>query len=650
MKKNALTICLALALAVAIVFCFIFNGQKTEVQKQLTDTAASLETAVADASRLQEELDSAKEELTAAVSSLEAKTAEAEASKAAGEALQAELDNVTAELASAKEAAETALTSHEEETAVLREELAKVTAQAEAAEEKIEAIRSVLAGENGETGEMTSLVSDEGTPSSKTPLEVLVNLLRAQGKAVSLKRVPTYLGKYLRDGQALSASLRFAPGGQFSSLYPDEKISAALTDLINGLGFRAAVQAEDRRAQADFALQLSGEDALDLRVAMSRDGIFAKSALLGEGTYAATPAELKAAALNLISRMAESGNLPREQAEAVLKLLGVISLPTAQELQSIDFSGLRDAVLRSVSSWTVLDTAAQPPEALPEADTVLVIPVEKEQLRVLLDEAAKVMVQFPSVQTELSGRGLTEEGLIFKISSLADYLVEDTAVRIYTSPDYKKCYLTFTASLKGRQSVMDACSDLLSCAEDGALSVRYTSTVTLDGRTVEKAGTAVLSEKTFTGTDTICTRAEDGTPIPLSETEFNCSADYTDVRSEIELVSTARLYVQPGADPVVLTVRTAAENQDLGDHAEGTVTTVIERESVGEILTVHFSEKTEPAGAYLCDDPEAIHPMALTKEERDALKQTFMNSAQTALTDFLRKLPESLFQIMMPAQ
>ena len=659
MKKNALTICLAIALVVAIVFCFVFNGQKNEVEKKLSDTAASLETATADASKLKEEVDSAKEELAAAVSSLEAKTteaeelsaardaaqAEAEAAKAAAEAVQAELDSVNTELTAAREAAATALTSHEEETSALKEELAKVTAKAEAAEETIESIRSLL---TGETGEMTSEIPDETVSSPKTSLEVLLNLFRVQGKAVSLKRVPTYLGKYFREGQAVKTSLRYTPGEHFSALYPDENISAVFTDLMNALGFRATLQAKDQQAQADVALQLNGDDALDLCVALSPEGIFAKSVLLGEGIYAATPSELKTAAGNLVRRLAESGNLPQEQADSLLKVLGVISLPTAQEIQSVDYSGLQEAALRYVSSWTVLDIKDQPPEALPEADTVLVIPVEKEQLRSFLEEAAKILVQFPSVQTELAARELTQEGLIFKIASLADYLTEDTAIRLYTTPDYTKCYLTFAASLKGKQSALDAAFDLLSCAQDGALSLRYTDTLTLDGKTVQEAGTAVLTEKTLSGTYSACTRTGDGDPVLVAESDYSCSAEYTETESRTDMVMNSHLYPQPDADPVVLTARTAAVYTDLGDHAEGNVATVLEQESLGEILTVNFSQKTEPADAYLCEDAAAIHPMALTKEERDALKQAFQTNAQTALTDFLRKLPESFIQILMP--
>ncbi|MBO4377507.1 MAG: hypothetical protein J5889_00995, partial [Clostridia bacterium] len=110
MKKNILSIVLAVIAIVAIVFCFVINGQKADLQKQVTSLTDNV-------AKLTADLDATKKEA-------------ADAAKAAEEALTAAKEEAAKAAEEAAKAAEEALTAAKEEAAKAAEEAIKAAEEA----------------------------------------------------------------------------------------------------------------------------------------------------------------------------------------------------------------------------------------------------------------------------------------------------------------------------------------------------------------------------------------------------------------------------------------------------------------------------------------------------------------------------------------
>ena len=109
MKKNLLPIVLAVIAIVAIVFCFVINGQKADLQKQVTSLTDNVSKLTADLEKTK------KDAADAAKAAEEALTAaKEEAAKAAEEAAKAAEEAVTAAKEEAAKAAEEAIKAAEE--------------------------------------------------------------------------------------------------------------------------------------------------------------------------------------------------------------------------------------------------------------------------------------------------------------------------------------------------------------------------------------------------------------------------------------------------------------------------------------------------------------------------------------------------------
>ena len=143
MKNKILPIILALVAVAAIILCFVFNGQKGDLQKELSNVQAQVEQLKADAVKAAESAKTAEEAAAKKAEELEAavKTAEEAAAKTAEEAA-AKVEELTAAVKTAEEAAakateEAATAKAAEEAAIAKaEELAAAVKAAEEAAAK----------------------------------------------------------------------------------------------------------------------------------------------------------------------------------------------------------------------------------------------------------------------------------------------------------------------------------------------------------------------------------------------------------------------------------------------------------------------------------------------------------------------------------
>ena len=159
MKNKILPIILALVAVAAIILCFVFNGQKGDLQKELSNVQAQVEQLKADAVKAAESAKTAEEAAAKKAEELEAavKTAEEAAAKTAEEAA-AKVEELTAAVKTAEEAAakateEAATAKAAEEAAISKvEELTAAIKAAEEAAAKPAATVEVIDFEDGAYG------------------------------------------------------------------------------------------------------------------------------------------------------------------------------------------------------------------------------------------------------------------------------------------------------------------------------------------------------------------------------------------------------------------------------------------------------------------------------------------------------------------
>lgn len=132
----------------------------------------------------------------------------------------------------------------------------------------------------------------------------------------------------------------------------DEKVDAALADLIKALGFHAALQGDE----VNMGLSMTGKDVLTLGVAANGNDAYIKSNLIG-GTVVLSAEEIEPLAGRLIDMLVlmeamsekEAADVKKEIAEAVKLVREALEQAadtafTQEDLLSLDYSALTKAI------------------------------------------------------------------------------------------------------------------------------------------------------------------------------------------------------------------------------------------------------------------------------------------------------------------
>ena len=461
-----------------------------------------------------------------------------------------------------------------------------------------------------------------------------------------------FAAKYVEQGQAQVTTVSFVPG-DFLLAMAGQDYSAAISDLLAVLTVQTKVQKSEDKVQGRLALQLEGEDALWMTGALSDDGLFASSSLLGEDTYQLTPDELKALIDQASQALVAQGTLTQEQLDALTaQLNGAAENPEASVAELFgqpDLTGLQNAITE-LGAGVTAEAVTEAPEMLPDAVQVMIVPLTKENLSTLMEELAKVLWAMPITQkiaeaaAGQTGNTLTEEKLIETLKKFPDALTEDTAILIYMNETGDKIYITTAMTLAADGKNTDVALEILTATTEEGAAVSWMIAAVQEDESILLTGdlNATADHLDYSVALDLTDGEESWRPF-----EETVDADYTLQENSfaLGLAVTERIKSDASADPIGILVNLSAVNQDLGDHAEGTMALNISLENMGDVLTVNATEITAPAEAWITD-AEAVRPMALSGEEQSALLEKVQNNLQLGLITAMQKLPASVLQIL----
>lgn len=462
-----------------------------------------------------------------------------------------------------------------------------------------------------------------------------------------------FAAKYLEQGQQQVTTVSFVPG-EFLLAMAGQDYSAAISDLLAVLSVQTKVQKSEDKVQGRLALQLEGEDALWLAGALNNDGVFASSSLLGEDTYQLTPDELKTLIDQASQALVAQGTITQEQLDALTAQLNGASVDPEAAVAELfgqpDLTGLQ-AAIAELSAGVTAEAVTEAPTMLPDAVQVMTVPLTKETLSKLMEELAKVLWAMPITQkiadaaAGQTGSSLTEEKLIETLKKFPNALKEDTALLIYVNEKgdmYITTAMTLAQVADGKD--VDVALELVTgTTEEGAIASWSLAAVQEDD-VILVTGDMNAKENHLDYSVALDIADGDQGWRPFEEI---VDVDFTQQEDSfaLGLAATERIQSDANADPIGILVNLSAVDQDLGDHAEGTLVLKISLENMGDVLTINASEITAPAEAWITD-AEAIRPMALSGEEQSALLEKVQNNLQLGLITAMQKLPASVLQIL----
>jgi hypothetical protein len=450
-----------------------------------------------------------------------------------------------------------------------------------------------------------------------------------------------FLTKYQGQGQKLTTDISIEPGELLASLLGEN--AAAVQDLLSVLGIQVTAQAEGSSAQFGLNLTLSGKEAVSLQAAATENGLVARSNLTGEDTYALSGEELQKVMEQLMQSMGDQGNA----------LNNLLSNPQeALAGAELDTTALMTALTPIMTAATV-EEVTEAPAGFPDAKTVTIVPLKKDDLTNVMTELGKLLWSIPTVQQLLSAASsetpVTEESLIQNLTQIPAAMKEDTELRIYTNAAQDESYIV--------------CGVILVAGEDEEANISYTGRtsnkpegssqshhvyVSLNGVYTDISVTAWTSEHNVMYTMS-ANQTREGTVTQAIDFSFDRTEDKPDDKNEtVKTDIVIRVKNDPSANPIGITISSETESKDLDDHAESTNVLTIGLENAGTLVTVHTASVTGPADAYMTDEG-AIHPLSMSEEEQNALSQKLMGTLQTGLMTLMQQLPPSILQMITPS-
>ena len=462
--------------------------------------------------------------------------------------------------------------------------------------------------------------------------------------------------KYMLEGQELTENVTMEVSDLLLDLVqaPDE-FRQAIQELLATFGIRMTAQTTEHLAQAGLALTASGEEALGIRVAYGDRNLYLQSDLLGDKTFQVTGSQLKDLMQQGMDSAAAQGQNDPELTESLKRFYQLLREDPQAALRKLvgepDFQDLTEAL--AAYPQIAMQPVTEAPEALPGANMMVVIPLQKEGLKTITAELSKLIWNLPAVQklAEISNKNgeeaLTEEKIAQGFSKLSDTLAEDTEVTAYLRVDEAGLgiYVTAEPKLSVEGAVREVRAEMLmDISLEGQAIIHYD--VSSEGKAMrgEMEMQASAGSVRFNYHITTEDAAEGEAYQPV---EMIWSAELS-MGEAPQVHSTATFRVKESAESQ--TVGVVAEingaEEDKGDHAEGQMDFSISLEDSGMLFALHESRKTDLAEAYIIT-PDAVQPLAMSEEEQSELMRDVQNSLQMSLITLIQYLPASVTQMLM---
>ncbi len=456
-------------------------------------------------------------------------------------------------------------------------------------------------------------------------------------------RAPTT--RYTAQGQEEITTVTLSAGEGLAAFIPDESTLTAVKDLLDALTIQLKTQMTEGNMQGGLGLLLNGEDAVNLLLSSTPNGLFATSNLLNGQIYGLSNEEFG----QLFEQILQSATQNGEGGS-----LETITLDPNAMLADMDMTALQEsftALLANVKAEEVTEA----PEVLPEATQLVTITVKKADLVKCFEEVGKFIFSIPSFRQILAmSSGVEEKDLdtapmVADITSVAESVKDDFDVYIYTDATGTSQYgntVIPISPVEGEDAELEKHLDVeyLNRNTDGTQFFQ----VLLSTIVADSAQSLSLTSQTTDGAlavDCVISQKEGeevSTPVSI---HYEGNYSVTEEKCAATILTTFLMQVAP-EQFITLSSVDEYENTDMGDHAESSENVTISIEGLGELLSIRRSSVTGLAEAYLNENADVIHPMAMTEEERTELGQSLITTLQTSLITVLTKLPESVLTLM----
>ena len=466
------------------------------------------------------------------------------------------------------------------------------------------------------------------------------------------------LEEAVNAGRPLSGKVAF-DFGSFPGL--DQETATIIDDLLNALGITYAQNGN----QTNFALTLSGQDAITFAAASDETDTYIKSNLLGSKALAFNVEE-GAVALGYLKNLAvASGMMTEADVAQVEAAIAQASVPaTTAEAEEIDLTGFIATVAELALKATTTEVTQQPRNS-DDAVTVTKVSFTGEDVAKLyksIFEALKDNPDFVSLLNSLgsmmnNGEEVTAEELIAKLPEFADQIgamvVGEIPVEIYMDEAGEIVYGIATVNMKGENN--EGVESTVTVDMDYA-RLTINNGVTHAINTIAKdnngEGTSVsinvMDTDTVTSANVGLAAIANGVAEPVLAVEVNVEKEYGETESEEDIDIDVTITDSESKEEFTFSIEVETEAKKVGEDV--TYESDMDLYIMGleeELLCIKVKQETGTAPASIAT-ADAVRPGQMTEEEFNSyLTNDLANNAMIALMGAMQKLPTSVLMLFM---
>ncbi len=470
------------------------------------------------------------------------------------------------------------------------------------------------------------------------------------GAAEEIIRQSSPAAKYMLEGQQVTMDYSMEVTDlALGMIGVTEEVKTALKDVFSTFGIRVKAQTAEGLAQMGGALTVSGQEAIDATVAYGNKSLYLHSGVLGDRIFQITWPQIKELIKKGLDSAVAEGSITQAQVDSLKNFYKLLREDPAAAVRKLVGEPDVTELMNAVAAYPKIVTGevTEAPAALPNAMAEVTVPLQKEGLKRIVAELAKLFWNMPVTQKLAENNGLTEEVLIARFSELPDMLAEDTELKVYMGMenDEYRFYVVGDPKLQDGEQIRNVHVEaLMGLSSAGNMSMQYTLDVegdVLKGdmTMTQSAGTVQLNYQ-ITGES-----MQNGVAYQPVVMIWNASVT-TGAAPQTHVNVIMRVKDSPDAAQTGVVMDVVTAEEDLGDHAEGHMDMTIGLEGMGDLVCIHETMQTGMAEAYIVS-PDAVQPMTMSEEELNTLMQSIQTNLNMLPLTIFQYLPESLVQLMM---
>ncbi len=456
--------------------------------------------------------------------------------------------------------------------------------------------------------------------------------------------------KYMLEGQQVTMDYSMEVTDlALDMIGAPEEIKSVVKDVLSTFGFRVSAQTAEGLAQMGGALIVSGQEAVDVTMAYGNKSLYLHSGVLGERIFQITWPQIKELIKQGLDSAVAEGSITQEQVDSLKNYYKELREDPAAALRKLVGEPNVEGLMNAVAAYPQIETGevTEAPEALPGAMAVVTVPLQKEGLKRIMAEVAKLFWNMPVMQKLAENNDLTEETLIARFSELPDMLAEDTELKVYMGMENGgyKFYAVGDPKVQTGEQIRNVHAEaLMSLSAAGDTQIQYTLDV--EGDVLKGDMTMTVNEGTVQMNYQVTGETmENGVTYQPVVMIWTANVT-TGAAPQAHFNMIMRVKESPDAAQMGFVMDLVSAEEDLGDHAEGHMDMTFSMEGIGDLVRIHETMQTGMAEAYIVS-PDAVQPMAMSEEELNTLMQSIQTNLQMLPLTIIQYLPESLVQLLM---